>query len=231
LFDLPDEGDVIGFLKKVLPDAKMTELTIIKIAMERCPKESMVRFPWTATQDMEDPNDKDFRYTRQLPETYGVGDGVNYFHATSLYILPLIRKNDLQPSPDGVIYCCKNRSTPHNSYGKPCKLPMRIGDTTHWKEFACLIGLGSLIPYPYHNRKWQRSPANKTQFGFFTGNCMPLWIELLATEDMVLDSSVECAKQKLQKDKSDKSKRYRAWNARKDQAVAMVLDGISWRHK
>ena len=58
----------------------------------------------------------------------------------------------------------------------------------YWKPFRMLLGIGSLREYPYHDKKVQRS-GGKNQFLHKPGTYQPMWVEFIATGDLVVDRS------------------------------------------
>jgi hypothetical protein len=125
------------------------------------------------------------KVSRQVPETYGVKDGLNYFHAIDPFCLPSIKSLGLEPSLEGAqshgkryLYTFKKRGWALDGYGKKRKIPFRtnLDGDIEWKEFQVVIGLGSLIPHPYHSKKVPRGNG-RHQFLFLKGTYKPMWVE------------------------------------------------------
>ena len=159
-----------GFLGMLFPGAGWVELDCIIAALEQCPQGSVVRVTWDPRPDPGDP-DSVPRYSRTVPEQYGLVAPLNFLHGAPLYHAPHIRWTGLKPSPSGAesaepaLYTCKYRRPPFRSYGGTAKaLPILLpDDTVVWKNFKFLIGVESTMAYP-HAIKVKRKASTRTSF-------------------------------------------------------------------
>ena len=195
---LPRNTDLIGFVKAMWPSALITEITSVAMALELCPENSAVRIPWEPIKDIADftVEGQKAKITRQVPASFGCEGGLNYFHGTSPLNGPSIRRSGLRPSPRGAgdigpaLYTCKNRKAPFHTYSDEAMLLVQKEEdgqkVDYWKPFRMLLGIGSLREYPYHDKKIQRS-GGKNQFLHKPGTYQLMWVEFIATGDMVVD--------------------------------------------
>jgi hypothetical protein len=176
----------------------MSDLIVAVEAMATCTDDKLVRLPWDPVLNMENPREG-LKVSRQVPETYGVQDGLNYFHAIDAFCLPSIKSNGLEPSLEGAqscgeryLYTLKKRGWALESYGKKRNIPFRTnldGDIA-WREFQVVIGIGSLIPHPHHSKKVPRSNG-RHQFLFLKGTYKPMWVEFRPCDNRVIN--FDCA--------------------------------------
>jgi hypothetical protein len=182
--------DVFGYLKISWPGRGASEYNDVLAALELCKYHKCVRVPWQAITDPTKLNDQGeimgAKISRQVPPTFGVADGLNYFHGTGLNNPPKMRRDGVHPSPEGAgsnnepaLYCGKNRSLAL-SYSTTSVFifpPLTAGGEPIKKCFKCLIGIGSSLPWPHHSFKVERKNARFHQFGFRYGTYQPLWCE------------------------------------------------------
>ena len=124
LHTLPQNTDLIGFVKAMWPSALITEITSVAMALELCPENSAVRIPWEPIKDIADFSEEGqkAKLTLQVPASFGCEGGLNYFHGTSPLNGPSIRRHELRPPPRGAgdigpaLYTCKNRKAPVHTY-------------------------------------------------------------------------------------------------------------------
>ena len=79
------------------------------------------------------------------------------------------------------------------------------------KLFRVLIGIGSLRGDPYHDKKVSR-PNGRSQYLHYEGTYRPMWIEFIATTDLVYDRTLHV----------DRPGRFKADSNRKEKALAMI---------
>ena len=86
-----------------------------------------------------------------------------------------------------------------------------LDGSTVYKEFGCLIGIGSLRPWPHYHAKVKRKGAKFHQYVHKEGTYEPMWVEFICRTDHVIDRSNQ-----------DTKKRQNAYSARKDVAMSLV---------
>ena len=208
----------LSVFKCCWPEGNTVDFNVLTVAMEILKNNETLRIPWCATRNIDDLSEK-VKLARPVPAHFGVQEGLNFFHGTSVYNLFSIRVNGLKTSDKGAgsmdpgLYTSKNRRTPahiycvdddyillHDYEGQPL-----------YKKVKCLLGVGSLLAPGYHPQKVTRNKAYKHQFIFKPGTYQLLWVEIVATEDCVIDWTGR---------KTDRENR--RYSARRDQAAAMI---------
>jgi len=182
--------NTFNFLSLVWPDAKTSEIIVIETALQLAVEGQCVRVPWVAILDNDEPGEPP-RHTRQVPPTYGVADSLNYFHGTPMYNLPGVRRDGLKPSDHGAgsrtqrLYTCKKRTAPLHTYSRHQELPIfKIDKSVVSKHFRCVLGIGSLSPWPYHAKK---VPRKYPQFLHKPDMYQVMWVEFICSDDMSYD--------------------------------------------
>ena len=217
--------DVIAFLKLLYPTSSITELTSIAIGLEMTPLNCAFRVSFDPIRDVNDSSDegRKLKITRQVPADFGTAPGLDYIHGTSALVLPSIRHHGLRVSASGAgstvpaLYTCKNRSAPYHVYANcagtafPIEVMENGRKVVREKSFRVLIGIGSLLGYPYHSKKVSRQNG-RSQYLFFEGTYKPMWIEFIATTDLVFDRTLY----------SKEVGRFRSDGNRREKALAMI---------
>jgi len=186
-------GNTFDFLKLVWPDALTSEIHVIETALQLAVEGQCVRVPWVAILDNDDPEDPP-RHTRQVPTSYGVAESLNYYHGSPVYNLPGVRKHKLKPSDHGagsntpMLYTCKKRTAPLHTYSRHQELPIFQMDrkTVESKSFRCVLGIGSLSPWPYHAKKL---PRKYPQFLHKPNMYQVMWVEFICSDSVSYDRS------------------------------------------
>ena len=84
-----------------------------------------------------------------------------------------------------MLYTCKTRRTPIDTYAEIARIPMNLpgSSTLALKGFRCLIGVVSKLPWPHHSRKVPRAGGvDKNQYLFKPETYEPKWIEFIPTD-------------------------------------------------
>jgi len=185
-------GNTFGFLSLVWPEAKTSEIIVIETALQLAIAGQCVRVPWVAILDNDEPEDPP-RITRQVPPSYGVAEALNFYHGTPVFNLPGVRKNKLKPSDHGAgsrkprLYTCKKRTAPLHTYSRHQELPIfKIDKTVVSKHFRCVLGIGSLAPWP-HAKKVPRRKYH--QFLHKPDMYQVMWVEFICSDNNTYDRS------------------------------------------
>jgi hypothetical protein len=217
--------DIIAFAKLLYPSSSITELTSIAMGLEQCPINCALRVPFEPIRDAHDSSKEGMKLkiTWQVPADFGTAPGLDYFHGTNALVLPSVRYHGLRVSASGAgstipaLYTCKNRSAPYHVYANCANtaFPMEVVENgrkvVREKSFRVLIGIGSLLGHPYHSKKVSRQNG-RSQYLFFEGTYRPMWIEFIATTDLVFDRTLH----------NEDYGRFKAEGNRKEKALAMI---------